>query len=82
MKLSISQIKNINATKSAIKGRIYEGADGVIYEGNDKGLLIVYQKASETSVSKSETVEKAIVTEQNKVGLTQADVSNLILFRV
>lgn len=82
MLLSIAQIKNINATRTAVPGMLYEGQDGVVYKGGADRILVVYQKASETSMSKNETVKKALVQEQNKEGITQDQISNMILFRV
>lgn len=82
MLLSITQIKNINATRSAVPGTLYEGQDGVVYKGGKDGILIVYQKASETSISRTENVKVAIKDEQEKVGITQDEISNMIMFRV
>ena len=82
MKLTISQIKNINARKSAVLDKIYEDVNGTIYKGDKNGLLVVFQKGSETSLSPTETVKEAIVVEQNKSGITQDEISNLIMFRV
>ena len=81
MPLNSSEIYNIITTKSAIKDRLYTGDDGTVYKGDKSGNLIVFKKASEVSMEKS-NVQELLNNEIEDKGITQEQISAMIQFRL